>query len=149
MKYWVGKATHAMSPPTILYDRDCPLCQGSVAFVRRHDRRQRFTYETLQSDTGTSHLRTAGLPSHRYDTLLLVEDERTSVRSTAALRVARMLGLPWSLLYAFILVPRPLRDRVYDLVARNRHRWSGCGPACSIPGPSGEPSGKGGPQGTS
>ena len=123
-----------MSLPTIFYDKDCGLCQRSVAFIRTRDAQQRFSYEPLQSERGAWQLEQCGLPTDQYDTLLLVDGQGCATRSTAALRIARMLGMPWSMLYAFIVIPRVLRDAIYDLVARTRHRWSGCGERCSIPG---------------
>jgi len=67
------------------------------------------------------------------DSLLLIEGERCYTRSTAALRIARRLQGPWFLLYALIVVPRPLRDAFYDWFARNRYRWFGKRDECRVP----------------
>jgi predicted DCC family thiol-disulfide oxidoreductase YuxK len=65
--------------------------------------------------------------------LVFVEDGRVFMRSDAALRVARCLGFPWSLAYLLAVLPRAFRDRVYDLVARNRYRWFGRRGTCRVP----------------
>ena len=67
--------------------------------------------------------------------VVLVEGDRVFTQSTAALRIARGLGLPWRLAYGLIAVPRPLRDWVYDVVARHRYQWFGQRDACLVPTP--------------
>jgi predicted DCC family thiol-disulfide oxidoreductase YuxK len=69
------------------------------------------------------------------DSIVLVEDGRIWTQSSAALRVARRLSFPWPLAYAFVLVPRALRDWVYQVVARNRYRWFGKREVCMVPTP--------------
>ena len=64
-----------------------------------------------------------------------MDQGRAYTRSTAALRIARRLRFPWPLLYAFIIVPRPLRDLIYDFIARHRYRWFGKRDACMMPTP--------------
>jgi predicted DCC family thiol-disulfide oxidoreductase YuxK len=67
--------------------------------------------------------------------VILIEDGCRYDRSTAVLRVARRLRAPWPLLFAFIVVPRPLRDWAYDIVARRRYRWFGRRETCMVPTP--------------
>jgi predicted DCC family thiol-disulfide oxidoreductase YuxK len=67
--------------------------------------------------------------------MALIDQGRVYARSTAALRIARRLSFPWPLVYALIVVPRPLRDLFYDVIARNRYRWFGKRDACLIPTP--------------
>ncbi len=69
------------------------------------------------------------------DSFVLVEDGRVFTRSEAALRIARRLGVPWSLAYPLMVVPRPFRDWAYDVVARNRYRWFGKRETCRVPTP--------------
>jgi predicted DCC family thiol-disulfide oxidoreductase YuxK len=69
------------------------------------------------------------------DSMVLIEHRRMYTRSTAALRIARRLRFPWPLLYAFIVVPRPLRDILYDFIARHRYRWFGKRDTCMVPRP--------------
>ncbi len=120
--------------PIILFDGVCNLCTRSVRFIIRRDPRARFRFAALDSPAAVGLAKAAGGPVHT-DTIALVEGGRIFTRSTAALRIARGLRWPWPLLYGFIAVPRPLRDWVYRIVARNRYRWFGRGDACMVPTP--------------
>ena len=125
-----------MAEPIVLFDGVCNVCNALTRFVIEHDPAPgRFRFAPLQSATGQRLLREHGLPTDDFDTFVLVEDGRASLRSTAALRVLGLLGLPWSLLWLLIVVPRPLRDRAYGWIARNRYRWFGKRDACMIPTP--------------
>lgn len=120
--------------PVLLFDGVCNLCSGSVAFVIRRDPAARFRFAPLQSPAADALLASlgvarAGLP----DSFVLVEDGCVHLRSTAALRVARGLRFPWPLLGVLLVVPRFLRDPVYDFVARHRYRWFGRRDACMVP----------------
>jgi predicted DCC family thiol-disulfide oxidoreductase YuxK len=120
---------------TVLFDAVCNLCNGSVLFVIDRDPSRHFRFAALQSEAGARLLREHAHGGADLSSVVLVEDGRLYTRSTAALRIARRLAWPWRLLSALIVVPRPLRDAVYDLVARNRYRWFGRGEACRIPTP--------------
>lgn len=119
----------------LLYDGDCGLCSRVVQFVLRRDRRARFRFAALQSGVGQALLRRHAITSGG-DTFYVVPQGGGSVldRSRAALFVAAELGLPWSLARVAAVIPRRLRDRAYDVVARNRHRLLRA-PACALPDP--------------
>lgn len=117
----------------VLFDGHCNLCCGTVVFILRRDPGGRFRFASLQSHAGQNLLRRAGYPPDTLETVVLIENERAFDRSTAALRIARRLGSAWPLLYAFILIPRPLRDAVYAWVARHRYRWFGRRDQCLVP----------------
>jgi predicted DCC family thiol-disulfide oxidoreductase YuxK len=117
---------------TILYDGECRLCSGAVAFVRRRDRRGRFRFVPLGSAAAGRLLADGG---GDCDTLHLLDAAGHHVRSAAVLRIAAGLGRPWSLLRFLRVVPAGLRNAAYDLVARHRRRWFGNGAedACRRP----------------
>ncbi len=119
----------------ILFDGVCNLCNGLVQFVIARDPARRFRFASLQSDVAQRRLEGAGIAADVPDSIVLLEEGRLFTRSTAALRIARRLRFPWSLAFALIVVPRPLRDWVYSLVARNRYRWFGRRETCMIPTP--------------
>ena len=122
--------------PVILFDGVCNMCNGIVAFVIRHDPAPgHFRFAALQSPTGQAILRRHGLSADDFDTMVVTEGDRVWVRSAAGLRVVRGLALPWSLLSALVVVPRPLRDAVYAWVVRNRYRWWGRREVCMVPTP--------------
>lgn len=117
----------------ILFDGVCNLCNGFVRFVIARDPHSRFQFGPLQSDAAQRLL--AGAPPVSGESVVLIENGRVFRRSTAALRILRRLTLPWPFAYIAILVPRPLRDAVYDVVARNRYEWFGRRDTCMVPTP--------------
>jgi predicted DCC family thiol-disulfide oxidoreductase YuxK len=121
--------------PVILFDGVCNLCNASVLFVIDRDPRGQFAFAPLQSEHGMALLREHGYRGDALTTVLLLEDGRLYDRSTAALRIARRLSGLWPLLSAFRVVPRPIRDVVYDWLARHRYRWFGRTDACRVPTP--------------
>jgi len=124
-----------MDGPLVLYDGQCGLCNHSVQMILRHDRRGRFRFAALQSELGQALLARHGLPAAEMDSVVLIDGGEAYTRSRAALRVAGRMDAPWPLLRALTIVPRPLRDVVYDWVARNRYRWFGRTDACMLPPP--------------
>lgn len=127
----------ALEHPVVLFDGVCNLCSAAVRFIVARDPKARLRFASLQSDVGRELLREHGLtpPAGAPVSVVLVLGERAFERSSAALRVARLLRFPWNGLYAFLVVPRPLRDAVYDFIARNRYRWFGKKDVCMVPTP--------------
>jgi predicted DCC family thiol-disulfide oxidoreductase YuxK len=121
--------------PVLLFDGVCNLCNSSVQFIIERDPNARFRFASLQSEKGQALLSRFENRPADLSSVVLVQDGQLYTRSEAALRVARQLGGGWSLLYAFIVVPCPIRDAVYDWIARNRYRWFGKKDACMIPSP--------------
>ncbi|HET7232324.1 MAG TPA: thiol-disulfide oxidoreductase DCC family protein [Longimicrobium sp.] len=124
-----------LNGPLVLYDGQCGLCNHSVQLILRHDREGRFRFAALQSEVGQALLRRHGLPVDVLDSIVLVEEGRAWTRSRAALRIARGMDRPWPLLRAASIIPAPVRDVVYNWVARNRYRWFGRTDACMLPPP--------------
>jgi predicted DCC family thiol-disulfide oxidoreductase YuxK len=121
--------------PIVLYDGVCGLCDRSVQLILRNDRRGRFRFAALQSQAGRALLQKFGLPPEALDSVVLVEDGRAWRKSRAALRIAKRMDAPWPLLWPLIIVPRPVADFVYGLIAKNRYRIFGKLDACMIPPP--------------
>jgi predicted DCC family thiol-disulfide oxidoreductase YuxK len=122
----------------VLFDGVCNLCNGFVQFVIPRDPDGYFQFAALNSEAAARVLSTTREARHGgplVDSIMLVEDGVVYVRSAAALRIARRLGFPWVLGYALMIVPRPLRDAIYDLVARRRYRWFGRRETCMVAGP--------------
>jgi predicted DCC family thiol-disulfide oxidoreductase YuxK len=118
-----------------LFDGVCNLCNGAVQFVIARDPSSRFHFGTLQSDAARRMLRERYTLPTVPDSIVLLDESGVFTRSDAALRVARGLRFPWPLAFGLIVVPRPLRDWVYDIVARNRYAWFGKREACMVPTP--------------
>ena len=127
--------TSADAPAVVLFDGVCNLCNGAVNFIIDRDPDGYFRFAPLQSDVAATYLDDADGPDADLSTIVLVEGGQTYVRSTAALRIARRLTGAWPLLFLAIVVPRPLRDAVYNWVAHNRYDWFGRRDECRVPTP--------------
>lgn len=119
----------------LLFDGVCNLCNAAVQWVLKRDRKGVFKFAALQSDTGQTLLRQHGFSDKDFDTVVLVDGERIYHRSGAALEIARRLGGLWPLLSVFKIVPRSVRDAIYNWVARHRYRWFGKKEECMLPRP--------------
>ncbi|CAN7171755.1 thiol-disulfide oxidoreductase DCC family protein [Pararhizobium sp. LjRoot238] len=119
----------------IVFDGECIFCSGWVNFVLRHDSQGRYRFITAQSPLGEALYRHYWLDSRSYETNILIENGVAFLKSEGTLRMAAGLGLPWSLSSAMRIIPRALRDPLYELVARNRYRIAGRRNACFVPTP--------------
>ncbi len=120
--------------PILLFDGVCNLCTGSVRFVIQRDAGKQFRFASLQSSIAKELLGTDGdEAAENPESIVLIDDDGIWHRSTAALRIAGRLSGLWSLLQVFMIVPRPLRDCVYDFIGRRRYRWFGRTEACWVP----------------
>ena len=126
---------NASNEPVILFDGVCNFCDHSVQFVIRHDKLDTFKFASLQSNVGQDLLKKYNLPTENFDSFVLIRNNKCYQKSTAALQVCRGLGGLWKILYLLIVIPRPLRDRFYNLVAKNRYKWFGKKDQCMIPSP--------------
>lgn len=124
----------------ILFDGVCNLCNGFVNFIIDRDPEAVFRFAALQSEAAQVLLRPHGIDApaesdRLLQSVILIEDETVYRRSTAALRIARHLTAPWPLLYGLVMVPKPLRDALYDGVAARRYTWFGQRDQCRMPTP--------------
>ena len=121
--------------PVIFFDGVCNLCNASVSFIIKRDRKKLFHFSSLQSSYAKNMLAPSFTQEGELQSLVMLKDGHTLTRSTAALTIARHLSGLWPALYAFIILPRFLRDPIYDLIARNRYRLFGKKNECMIPAP--------------
>jgi len=117
----------------ILFDDCCNLCNGVVQFVIKTDKRKNFKFAAMQSESGQALLKRSDLPTENFNSFVLIIGCRYYIKSRAGLLVFKELGGYWKLLYIFILIPRPLRDLVYDIIARNRYLIFGRREQCMVP----------------
>ena len=122
-----------LHPRVIVFDGVCNFCNAFVNFVLDRDADGLFKFGTLQSSQAQHILQHFQLSAHDYDTFLLIDQEKLFTKSTAALKILKQLGAPWSLLWIFVLIPRPIRDLIYDFIARRRYRWMGKSEVCRVP----------------
>jgi predicted DCC family thiol-disulfide oxidoreductase YuxK len=126
-------STESDHRPVIYFDGVCNLCNNSIQFVIKNDKKKQFLFATAQSDAGNKAINSYTSFKGRPDSVILVHKGIYYTRSAAALQVLRLLGGGWKLLYVFILVPPFLRNSIYDLIARNRYRWFGKSESCMMP----------------
>ena len=116
----------------ILFDGDCNLCSRAVQFVLRRDRLRLFHYAALQSVAGQRIVQELGVGKPRFETVLLVKKGKVFVASSAVLEIVKNLPGGWFLLYGLIVVPRPVRDFFYRVIAKKRSRLFGKRSQCLV-----------------
>jgi predicted DCC family thiol-disulfide oxidoreductase YuxK len=118
----------------VLFDGICNLCNGSVLFILKHERDPIFQFASIQSETGKELLKWCGLPSNYSQAVVYVENGKVYLGSTAALKIGQSLTFPWSLLSSVgFVVPKFIRDWVYNQIAQHRYQWFGIKDVCMVP----------------
>ncbi|MDX8045806.1 thiol-disulfide oxidoreductase DCC family protein [Gracilibacillus sp. S3-1-1] len=118
----------------ILFDGVCNLCSSSVQFIIKRDPTGTFQFASLQSEVAQQLLQERHISTH-LDTIILIEGERVYTKSTAVLKIAGQLQGAYKLFAIFRIVPRPIRDVVYQFIAKKRYRWFGKQEQCMVPSP--------------
>lgn len=119
--------------PIIIFDGVCVMCSAWARFILRQDRSERYRLLPAQSELGTALYRHYGLDPVNYETNVLIENGMAYFKSTGTIRMFVSLGLPWSLMAVFRVIPEGIRDQAYEFIARNRYRWFGRRESCFIP----------------
>jgi predicted DCC family thiol-disulfide oxidoreductase YuxK len=119
----------------VLFDGVCNFCNASVNFVIERDKAGYFKFAPLQSEIGEELVAKHGIDTADTDSVIVVENDRAYTYSSGALRIAKQLDGIWSWSYAFIVVPKPIRDFAYRLFAKHRYRLFGRQDACMMPTP--------------
>ena len=118
----------------ILFDGDCSLCNSVVQFVIKRDRgRKRFLFAPLQSEVAGHFVDNPIQYADKEGTLVVIHGGKVYYRSSAALVIGRHLGGLWPLSGAGWILPRSIRDGMYNIVARNRKRIFGETNECMLP----------------
>lgn len=117
----------------ILFDGVCNLCNNSVQFIIKRDKKKRFFYASLQSDAVQSILLQFELKNSDFDSIILIDKGKVYQKSTAILKIIKHLNSAWELSYIFIIVPKFIRDFIYSIIAKNRYKWFGKREKCMIP----------------
>jgi len=121
--------------PIIIFDGHCVLCSRSAQSVLRHDKRGAYRLLAAQTPLGHALYVHFGLDPDDYESMILIADGVPTFKSEAGIRIAQGLGMPWSLAAIVRVLPRALRDRLYDVLARNRFRMFGRRDTCFLPEP--------------
>jgi len=117
----------------IFFDGVCNLCNSSIDFVIRRDKKNKFLVGALQDEVSKKVLANYRVREDYLDSIILLEDGVIFYKSTAALKIAKHLSGLWPALYPLIIVPKALRDVVYDWIGSNRYKWFGKKNTCRLP----------------
>jgi len=117
----------------LIFDGYCNLCSSLVQFIIKRDKKDFFRFVALQSEKASQLLLQFNLPVNYSESVILILDDKIFVRSDAALKIAQKLNGLWFLFSVFKIVPKPIRDFFYDLIAKHRYRIFGKKENCMIP----------------
>jgi predicted DCC family thiol-disulfide oxidoreductase YuxK len=122
-------------PSIIFFDGVCNLCNASIDFIIKRDRKNRFLVGALQDEYSRKVLAQYNVNENYLDSLVLLQNGKIFYKSTAALKIARSLSGIWPIFYPLILLPKRFRDLLYDWIASNRYTWFGKKNTCRLPTP--------------
>lgn len=117
----------------VVFDGVCNFCNSWVEFLIKRDPKKRFNFAPLQSDLGKEIKAKYYISEKDCDSILYIKGKKLFVKSTAALNILKDLGGFWTLFYAFIIIPKGIRNYFYDVIAKNRYKWFGKKDQCMIP----------------
>ena len=127
--------TRMSSQPIILFDGICNLCNRAVNFIIKRNKKSRIQFAALQTNSGKQLLEQFNLPTQSINSLILIEKGIVYTQSTAVLKICKHLNGLWPLLYGLIIVPKFIRNGIYQLIATNRYQWFGKQEKCMVPSP--------------
>ncbi len=119
----------------LLFDGVCNLCNNTVLFVIKRDRKKQIRFGAIQSQEGNKLLQKFGIDQQYLGSLIFIDEGKVYLKSSGALRLSKYLSGLWPLLYALMVIPAFIRNPIYDFVAANRYKWFGKKEVCMIPTP--------------
>ncbi len=117
----------------ILFDGVCNLCNGFVKFIIKRDPKAKFKFASLQSEIGQSLLYKFGLPTDDFHSFVYIKGDKYFIKSSAALNVLKDMGGIWNLFFAFIIIPKFIRNFFYDIISKTRYQLFGKRNSCMVP----------------
>lgn len=117
----------------VVFDGVCYVCNWFANFLLKHDQHDQLRFALLQSADKLGIDEKIKQDILSTDSVALIAESKVYLRSAAVLKILKRLGGGWQLFYVFILIPRPIRDRLYDILARNRYKWFGKKNECMVP----------------
>jgi predicted DCC family thiol-disulfide oxidoreductase YuxK len=119
----------------VLFDGVCNLCNASVQFIIKHDKKRKFRFASIQSEFGKGQIAKFQIDTRKTDSVIYIYKNKVYSRSSAALKIVRQLDGLWPVIFIFIVIPPFIRNLIYDYIAKNRYKWFGKKESCMIPSP--------------
>ena len=119
----------------VIFDGVCNFCNDSVNFIIKRDPNGLYSFAPMQSASAQQLMAAHGITEVGLDTFILIKNENCHVRTDAALEIAKDLTGFWYLCGVFRIVPGPIRDFFYRILAKNRYRLFGKRESCMVPTP--------------
>lgn len=119
----------------LLFDGVCNLCISIVNFILKKDTKGKFKFAALQSESGQALLNKFGLSTKDFNSFIFISGDKYFIKSSAVLHVLKELRIVWILFYIFIVIPRPIRDFMYSIIAKTRYTIFGKQNTCFLPSP--------------
>jgi predicted DCC family thiol-disulfide oxidoreductase YuxK len=119
--------------PVILFDGFCNLCNGTIDFLIKTDRKKQFVFIPIQSEKGKLLIQKYQIPKET-DSVIVIKENKSYFESDGVIEIAGMLNYPWKLGVIARYIPKKIRDALYRLIARNRYLWFGKRKECRMPG---------------
>ena len=124
---------HKEHTSIILFDGCCNLCNYMVHFILKRGVHEKFKFASLQSEGGQLVLNKFSLPFQDFNSFVLIQGDKIFLKSTATLTILKELGGIWKVFYLFIILPEPIRDFMYSIIAKNRNKLFGKRETCMVP----------------
>ena len=119
--------------PLVLFDGVCNFCNYWVNFAIKHDKKQVLRFAPLQGETAKKILPLFNISTTALSSVIFIHKGKAYTQSSAALQICRHLNGGWKLFYGFYIIPKFMRDFVYNIIARNRYKWFGKKETCMVP----------------
>ena len=117
----------------ILFDGVCNLCNSSINFIIKNDKKKYFLFASLQSDAAKGILLQHNSKNNSMNSIILIENGIVYEKSSAILKIATHLPNGYQILSIFIIIPTIIRDSIYMFISKNRYKWFGKKDSCIIP----------------
>ena len=129
----VSFAILIMDNPIILFDGVCNFCNYWVTFAIKRDRKNKLKFTPLQGETAKQLLPQFHINPSSLSSVIFIDNGKAYTQSSAAIQICKHLDGGWKLFYALIIIPKFMRDGLYNIIARNRYKWFGKKESCLIP----------------
>jgi predicted DCC family thiol-disulfide oxidoreductase YuxK len=125
-----------MTPNNILlFDGVCNLCSNAVQFVLKKNAKENIFFASLQSEVGKSLLAKYHIDSTKVNSLVYIKEGKAYTKSSGALHLSKSLKVPYNFIAVLLIIPKPIRDWIYNIIANKRYKWFGKKETCWLPNP--------------